>query len=137
MLLNLTLVGYKEFCRSWGVLSNSAFYGGPCKHKEHVKKNQLLHTANKKETVKNYAHCKQNSRALQTKKNLTVKKCTLQAKELDAGNKTPARCKQERNCKKDLHTASKRITRCKQNPRTLQTKLPHAANKSKSTASAG
>ena len=96
MLLNLTLVGYKEFCRSWGVLSNSAFYGGPCKHKEHVKKNQLLHTANKKDTVKQkYAHCKQNNCTLQTKKNLTVNK---------------------------VHTTSKRMTRYKQNSCRLQTR---------------
>ena len=62
------------------------------------------------------AHCKQ-------------KNCTLQAKVPHTANKTPARCKQERNCKKDLHTASKRITHCKQNHRTLQTKLLHTANK--------
>ena len=28
-----------------------------------------------------------------------------------------------------MHTTSKRITRCKQNSHTLQTKLQHAANK--------
>ena len=92
MLLNLTLVGYKEFCRSWGVLSNSAFYGGPCKHKEHVKKNQLLHTANKKEPTCNCqksAHYKQRITRCKQDRNCKKKKnCTLLAKELHAANKS-------------------------------------------------
>ena len=66
---------------------------------------------------KRIAHCKQNSRTHCKQKRNCKKICTLQAKEIHAANKTPARYKQERHCKKKLHTANKRITRCK-----LQTK---------------
>ena len=112
---------------------NTANKENSCKHKEHVEKNQLWHTANKKETKKNIhttskriAHCKQNSRTLQTKKDLTVKRCTLQAR-LHAANKTPARCKQERNCKnitslqaKELHAANKTPARCSKSKSTAR-----------------
>ena len=61
------------------------------------------------------------SSTLQTKRKLFKKTGTLQGKELHTANKTPARYKQETNCKKMEH--------CKQKNYTLQTKLQHATNK--------
>ena len=71
-----------------------------CKQKNYTLQTKLQHATNKKETVKKMEHCKQKNYTLQTKlQHATNKKETV----------------------KKWNTANKRITRCKQNSRKLQT----------------
>ena len=62
-------------------------------------------------------------------KTLQIKKFLAKINNTSKNKSSPAYCKQKRNCKKYMHTASKRITHCKQNSSTLQSKELHAANK--------
>ena len=76
-------------------------------------------------TVAHRGHCFHKEKTLQIKKflaNININTCTSK-------QSSNAHCKQKRNCKKYMHTTSKRITRCKQNSGTPQTKELHAANK--------
>ena len=111
-------------------------------HRGHRFHKERKNTANKKKILANINTTSKKSSPAYCKQKRNCKKihaCTLQAKELHAANKTPARCKQKNYAlqTKLPHTANKTPARCKhktparckQNNYTLQTKFPHTANK--------